>query len=216
MDLALNSEAQLSVNERINAIAALEVADAIRAISLFAHTSAAGGRDGREGRGPRSIAFRDSGGGESVVTPGKEIRLVMVVVAAYLASDMLDELLSVTLASCRGLGADVDEIPGLVVAAGAEHVALGVVQERQELVEEAALALGGQLVLQAPQAAAQDGAPVVHVLARRHPVGSRVWAAVSRAFVLFCHCQGVRALLCLFLGEGGGGGFVGTAKGGWK
>ncbi len=107
-----------------------------------------------------------------MVTPDREIRLVVVVAAAYLAGDMLDQLLSVPLSSRRGLGADVDEIPGQVVAAGAEHVALGVVQERQELVEEAALALGGELVLQAPEAAAQDGAPVVHVLARRHPVGS--------------------------------------------
>lgn len=54
----------------------------------------------------------------------------MVVVAAYLAGDMLDQLLRVALSSRRGLGADVDEIPGQVVAAGAEHVALGVVQQR--------------------------------------------------------------------------------------
>lgn len=63
VDLAFNSEAQLSVNERINAIATLKIADAIRAIGLSAHTSAAS---------PGGQIHCISGGKERVVTPGKE------------------------------------------------------------------------------------------------------------------------------------------------
>lgn len=59
---------------------------------------------------------------------------------------MLDQLPRIAFSPGRGFGADVDEIPGVVVAV-AEHLALRIVQERQKLVEEALLAFGGELVI---------------------------------------------------------------------
>ena len=69
--------------------------------------------------------------------------------------------------------ADVDEIPGVVVVF-AEDVVFGVVQEGQKLVEEALLALLGELPAEAVHAAPEHGAKVVHVLLRGHPVLSRL------------------------------------------
>lgn len=100
---------------------------------------------------------------------------------------MLDQLPRIAFPSRRRFGADVDEIPRVVVARP-EHVVFRVVQQRQELVEEAALAFGGELVIEAPEAAAQDGAPVVHVLARRHPVGQG-GRAVSEACRFRARCK---------------------------
>ena len=47
---------------------------------------------------------------------------------------------------------------------------LGVVQEGEELVEEALLALLGQLPVEAEHAAPEQGAEIVHVSVRGHPV----------------------------------------------
>lgn len=68
------------------------------------------------------------------------------------------------------LRADVDEVPGVLVA-GAHYGGLGVVEEGQEFVEEAAAAEGGELVGEAPHAGAQEGEVIVHVLGGGHPSG---------------------------------------------
>ena len=65
---------------------------------------------------------------------------------ADLFGDMLDQFPRIALAPRRGPGADVDEIPGFDVALS-EDVALRVVQEWQEFVEEAFLAFGGEFVV---------------------------------------------------------------------
>lgn len=59
-----------------------------------------------------------------------------------------------------GLGAQVDEVPGVVVAV-AQHGGLGVVQQRQDLVKVAAPALGRQLEVEPPQAAPELRPPAV-------------------------------------------------------
>lgn len=80
-----------------------------------------------------------------------------------------DEFSSIPFASCGFLSADVHEVPGLVVAVS-HDAGLGMVQQGQELVEEALLTFGGELVLQAPHSRPEDGEEVVHVVAGRHPV----------------------------------------------
>lgn len=56
-----------------------------------------------------------------------------------------------------------------IVVSGSHYLGFGVVQQRQELVEEAVLAFGREEEVQAPHAAAEDGEVVVHVVAWRHP-----------------------------------------------
>ena len=51
----------------------------------------------------------------------------------------------------------------------AQDVVFGVVQQRKELAEIAGLAFGGELVVEAPHAAAHDSPPVVHILSGGHP-----------------------------------------------
>ena len=82
---------------------------------------------------------------------------------------MLDELAGMPLATTSRAGTQVDEVPGveLAVAKGGLH---GVVEEGEELVEEAALAFSGETVVETPETRAADGEVVVHVLAGRHPV----------------------------------------------
>ncbi len=82
---------------------------------------------------------------------------------------MLDEALRVASAPGPRFRADVDEVPGVAVVP-AEDVVLGVVQQGEELVEEALLALLGELPVEAEHAAPEHGAEVVHVLVRGHPV----------------------------------------------
>ncbi len=67
-----------------------------------------------------------------------------------------------------GLGAEVDQVPGVVVTV-AEHGGLGVVQQGQDLLEEARFALGGEAEVEPPDAAAEDGPPAVEVLAGWDP-----------------------------------------------
>lgn len=69
----------------------------------------------------------------------------------------------------------------------AEDVLFGVVQEGEELVEEAPLAFFGEFPVEAEHAAPEHGAEVVHVFVRGHPVFRRqVWVLVSTfSFFLF-------------------------------
>jgi hypothetical protein len=67
-----------------------------------------------------------------------------------------------------GFGAQVHEVPGLVVAV-AEHLGLGVVQQRHDLAEQPLLALGRQLEVEPPRAAAQLRPPAVEVFAGWDP-----------------------------------------------
>ncbi len=88
--------------------------------------------------------------------------------ASYLPSNILNQFPRVALSPRRRFGADVYQIPRIVVAV-AEDVVLGAVQQGQEFLKEALLGFGRELVFQAPEAAAQDGAPVVHGFAGGHP-----------------------------------------------
>lgn len=83
---------------------------------------------------------------------------------------MLDQGAAVALALLARPRAEVDEVVTLAVA-GAEHVALGVVEQGQELGEEALAALSRQLVVHSPQAAAEERAPIFDVAAGREPGG---------------------------------------------
>lgn len=85
---------------------------------------------------------------------------------------ILDEFACVALAARGHLGAEVHEIPGVVVT-GAHDLMLGVVQEGEELVEEAGFAFAREFVVKAPETTAEDGQVVVHVLAGWHPVMKR-------------------------------------------
>ena len=82
---------------------------------------------------------------------------------------MLDEAFRIASAPGFRFRADVDEVPGVVVVL-AENVVFGVVQQGEELVEEALLALLGELPVEAEHAAPEHGAEVVHVFVRGHPV----------------------------------------------
>jgi hypothetical protein len=86
-----------------------------------------------------------------------------------LLGDILNELSGVPLATGFRTGAQVDEVPGVVVAL-AQNGFLDVVQDGQEFSEETLATFAGQLVLEAPHAAADHGPEAVHILARRHPV----------------------------------------------
>jgi hypothetical protein len=63
---------------------------------------------------------------------------------------------------------EVHEVPGVVVAA-AQDGGLGVVQQRHDLVKVAPPALGRELEVQPPRAAAQLRPPAVEVLAGGDP-----------------------------------------------
>ncbi len=82
---------------------------------------------------------------------------------------MLDDAFRIASAPGFRFRADVDEVPGVVVVL-AEDVVFGVVQQGEELVEEALLALLGELPVEAEHAAPEHGAEVVHVFVRGHPV----------------------------------------------
>ena len=88
----------------------------------------------------------------------------------YPNSHLLNEQTRVAAAAAAGLGAEVDEVVGVAVAAGAEDVALDVVQPRHELVPEAPPALRRQPPPQPPQPAPQLRRPLVRVLSWEYPV----------------------------------------------
>jgi len=156
MDLALDGEAQLGVDERVDTVAAFEVTGAVLQVSLPPPQSRMS--DQLKHFPVLSDELQRKLRGESAAIDQR----------TYLLSHILDQLPRIPLPPRGCFRADVHEIPRLVVALG-EHVVLGVVQQRQEFVEEALFAFGGELVVEAPQAAAENGAPVVHVFARWHP-----------------------------------------------
>jgi len=87
----------------------------------------------------------------------------------HLDSHILNQLRRVPPAAAAGLGAQVDEVVAVFVAV-AHDVVLGVVQQGHQLVVVPAAALGGELPVEAPHAAAQRRPPVVHGLAGEDPV----------------------------------------------
>ena len=87
----------------------------------------------------------------------------------YLLGGILDQTLRVPFPPRARLRANVDEVPGIGVVA-AEDVVFGVVQQGEELVEEALLAFLGEFPVEAEHAAPEHGAEVVHVFVRGHPV----------------------------------------------
>lgn len=89
---------------------------------------------------------------------------------SYLLGRILDQTFRVAFAPGVRLRADVDEVPGVGVGFFAEDAVFGVVQQGEELVEEALLALFGELPVEAEHAAPEHGAEIVHVLVRGHPV----------------------------------------------
>lgn len=109
------------------------------------------------------------------------IQLGEVYLFTYLLGGVLDQTFRVAFPPRGRLRADVDEVPGVVVVF-AEDVVFGVVQQGQELVEEALLALLGELPVEADHAAPEHGAEVVHVFVRGHPVSSRGLGLVKLFF----------------------------------
>jgi hypothetical protein len=87
---------------------------------------------------------------------------------------MLDQLPRISLSARRRLAAQVDEIVGVVVSL-AHHVVLGVVEDGEELFEETLLAFAGELVVESPEAAAEDGPEAVDVCSRWKPIFSQTW-----------------------------------------
>lgn len=94
------------------------------------------------------------------------------VVITYLLGRVLNQTSRVPFSPRAGLRANVDEVPGVVVVL-AEDLAFGVVQQGEEIVEEALLAFFGELPIERVHAAPEHGAEVVHVLLRGHPVSQR-------------------------------------------
>ena len=88
----------------------------------------------------------------------------------YLSGDVLYQRLSVAFALLTGSRAEVDEVVAFGVSL-AEHVTFRVVQQREELGEEAFAAFGGELVIHPPETAAEQGAPVLDVFSRGEPGG---------------------------------------------
>nr|POE66660.1 hypothetical protein CFP56_72083 [Quercus suber] len=72
-------------------------------------------------------------------------------VAVGEAGDVLDDGARVPAAATAGPRADVDQVPGVVVARGPEHRCLGVGQQGEEFVEEAFAAFAAEEVVQAPE-----------------------------------------------------------------
>ena len=91
----------------------------------------------------------------------------------YLLSCILNQGFRIAFSPRGRLRANVDEIPGVVILF-AEDVVFSIVQQRQEFVEKALLALFGELPVKAVHAAPEHGAKVVHVFLRGHPVLSRL------------------------------------------
>ena len=88
----------------------------------------------------------------------------------YLLGGIFDQTFRIPFAPRARFRADVDEVPGVDVVVFAEDVVFGVVQQGQELVEEALFALLGEFPVEADHAAPEHGAEVVHVFVRGHPV----------------------------------------------
>ena len=82
---------------------------------------------------------------------------------------MLDQLPRISLSTRRRLAAQVDEIVGIVVSL-THYVLLGVVQEREELLEEALLAFDRELVVESPEATAEYGPEAIDVCSGWEPV----------------------------------------------
>ena len=82
---------------------------------------------------------------------------------------MLDQRLGVPLAPRPRFRANVDEIPGVGVVVFAEDVAFGVVQQGEELVEEALFTFLGELPVEAEHSAPEHSTKVIHVLVWGHP-----------------------------------------------
>ena len=82
---------------------------------------------------------------------------------------MLNQSLGVAFTAGARSGANVDEVPGIVVVL-AEDVVFGVMQQGEELVEEALLTFFGEFPVEAVHTTPEHGAEVVHVLVGGHPV----------------------------------------------
>lgn len=87
---------------------------------------------------------------------------------AHPLRNVLDQFPCITSPSTVDLGPEIDKIPAVVITL-AHDFCLGRMQQWQELIEEALLALGAQLKVQPPHAAPKDREPIIHVLAGRHP-----------------------------------------------
>ena len=87
----------------------------------------------------------------------------------YLLGGVFNQSLGVAFATGARSRANVDEVPGVVVIL-AEDVVFGVMQQREELVEEALLTFFGEFPIKAVHAAPEHGAEVVHVFVGGHPV----------------------------------------------
>lgn len=78
---------------------------------------------------------------------------------------MLKELSSMAAPTATRLSAEVDEIPGVLVAVPQDG-GFGIVEHGEDLIV-ARFALSGQLELETPEAASEKRPPVVRILARR-------------------------------------------------
>jgi len=94
--------------------------------------------------------------------------------ATYPLSHGADELACVASTASIGLGANVTEVPAVVVALSHDLLPR-VVQRRNELCEETASGFRGQKVPEAPGAAPERRPPVVVELAWRCPVALVSW-----------------------------------------
>ena len=145
-----HAEPEPAVQFQVEGVAAFEVADAVFHVGLRSPSI-------RKSWSTHAASGDVSRGGGGVAS------------ATYLLGGVLDQILRVPFAPGSRFRADVDEVPGVGVVP-AEDVVFGVVQQGEELVEEALLALLGEFPVEAEHAAPEHGAEVVHVLVRGHPV----------------------------------------------
>lgn len=98
---------------------------------------------------------------------------VIGVLVTYHLRHILNQLPSVSPTPRLRLSTDIIEIPRIGIPLP-ENLLFAVVQQGQELIEEAGPAFLGQFPAQTPHAASQDGEPVIDILARGQPKGHAV------------------------------------------
>lgn len=96
------------------------------------------------------------------------LKICSLAFSIRLLGHIFDDLPGIPFASARRAGADIDQVPALLVPLS-HDLKLCIMQKREELVEEALAAFLRELVVETPQAGTEDREPIVHVVTRWHP-----------------------------------------------
>ena len=183
LDLLRHLEPESAVEFQVEDVAAFEVADAVFDIGLYDRVLIK-----KNTRSQITPLFSQKKNTYSYSYSNREGIQIQEEETKYnhMLTRPLNQTFRIPLPPRAGLRANVDEIPRIGVVF-AEDVLFGVVQEGEELVEEAPLAFFGELPVEAEHAAPEHGAEIVHVFVGGHPVFWREWGfCVSfRVFFFF-------------------------------